>query len=119
MSRRIQIPRLAIPVMLLMFYGEIAVAHGPSPELGVLIVMAGKRACDQTVPGFADRFDEKYSAWEKLNAGVISRARQGKYSGKSFDEYLEESISTMLAGPDVEISKTCKDLPGWLDSKLE
>lgn len=119
MSRILQLPRLAIPVMLLIFCGESAVAHGPSPELGVVIVMAGKRACDQTVPGFADRTDKKYSTWEKLNADVINRARQGKYSGKSFDEYLEVSASAMLAEPDAEISKTCKDLPGWLDSKLE
>lgn len=119
MFRRLQMPHLLILAMVLGFCGESAVAHGPSPELGVLIVMAGKRACEQAVPGFADRMDEKYSTWEKLNSDVISRARQAKYSGKSFDEYLDEGVSSMLAGPEVEIYKTCENFPGWLDSKLE
>lgn len=86
-----------------------AVAHGPSEELAVAMIVTIKRACDAGIPGHAATTDSAFSAWKKENAAFVARAEKANYGAETFDEFVKKGAEQMLRKPKAELQRACAD----------
>ncbi len=100
--------------------GAAAAQHGPTPELGVALVVAGKQACDRAIPGFAAKTHKSYVNWKSQNSSVIARAEKARYDGgRTFEQLVQHYTQLMLKEPQNELAKACNEVIGWLGSHVE
>lgn len=87
-----------------------AISDGGGPVVAVATVMAGKRACDRAVIGFAQKTDDAFERWKEASAAAIAQATKYRYGGKSFEEFIQCAAKTELQKPQVDIENECEEV---------
>ena len=67
----------------------VAAQHGPDPQTMFAVLLGTKNACDEAIPGYAEKYKEQHQRWIARNGELIRAITSGQYDGKTFGQFTE------------------------------